>query len=137
MQEYMKDLSFNFMYPYQLRGMQVPSSKNSKRIITKPYPRLINNERALKYYDWCLPQLEEMKLKLHIDLQSKEKPYKFHFYFFRKDKRKWDFVNILQIVADSLQKAEIIPDDCVDWFIPIFDGYEVDKDNPGVDWYSE
>lgn len=64
------------------------------------------------------------------------------FFFIRDSKRKFDFVNAVQIVCDLLVAHEYIVDDCMDYFIPIpwcmadkfFNKvwYVVNKDNPGV-----
>ena len=125
------------MYKYKLLGMNVASSKNAKRLITKPFPRLINSELAMQYYDFVIPLLEQLKPELLNDMSTKQMPYKFHFFYKRKDKRHFDYANVVQILADAFQKTGILEDDDMDHFIPVFDGYEVDKDNPGVEFYIE
>lgn len=122
------------MYKYKLIGMNVASSKNSKRIVRG---RLINSKLALDYYNFAIPKLEEMKDELLKDLANKEMPYKFHFYYIRKDKRHFDYCNVVQILADALQKTGILEDDDMNHFVPVFDGYEVNRDNPGVKFLVE
>lgn len=119
----------NLSYPYQLLGMNVASSKNSKRIVRG---RLINSKLAMDYYDFVIPKLEEMKEQILEDLSNKKAPYIFRFYYVRKDKRHFDYANLVQILADAFQKVGILEDDDMDHFIPMFDGYEVNKENPGV-----
>lgn len=122
------------MYKYKLIGMNVASSKNSKRIVRG---RLINSKLAMDYYNFVIPKLEEIKDELITELASKNKPYKFHFYYIRKDKRHFDYCNVVQIITDALQKVGILEDDDMNNFIPVFDGYEVDKEKPGVEFYLE
>ena len=121
-------------YNYRLIGLNVPSSKNSKRIVRG---RLINNQLTMDYYKFVIPKLEEMKDELLKELASKEKPYRFHFFYSRKDKRHFDYINVCQVIADALQKVGILEDDDMDNFIPVFDGYTVDKNRPGVIFYVQ
>ena len=86
-------------YKYQLLGLNVASSKNSKRIV---WGRLINSKLAMDYYNFVMPKLAEMKAELIADMASKSKPYRFHFFYIRKDKRHFDYCNVVQILADAL-----------------------------------
>lgn len=59
------------------------------------------------------------------------------FHFVRDTKRKFDFHNAVQIIADLLVAHDYIPDDNMDYFIPMpmlsaGRWYSVDKKNPGV-----
>lgn len=48
-------------------------------------------------------------------------------------KRKWDFVNIIQIIADLMQKEGYLIDDDTKNFIPLYAGEEVaNKKEAGV-----
>ena len=58
-------------------------------------------------------------------------------HFVRETKAKFDFINIAQILMDLLVAFEIIPDDNMDYIIPMAykiddQYYTVDKNNPGV-----
>lgn len=117
------------MNEFMLLGKNVASSKNSKQIVRG---RLINSKLAIEYYDFVLPILENLKPMILEELKTKSLPYKFHFYYIRKDHRHFDYANVVQILADAFQKVGILEDDDMDHFIPVFDGYEVDKENPGV-----
>lgn len=86
-------------YKYQLLGLNVASSKNSKRIVRG---RLINSKLAMDYYNFVMPKLAELKAELIADMASKSKPYRFHFFYIRKDKRHFDYCNVVQILADAL-----------------------------------
>lgn len=121
------------MKEFELRGLNVASSKNSKRICGN---KIINSQLAINYYIWVLPILEQMKDEIIQEINNNY-PSKIHFYYYRKDKRRFDYANMVQILADSFQKVGILPDDDAKHFIPIFDGYEVDKENPGVKFWVE
>lgn len=117
------------MYKYNIIGKNVASSKNSKRIVRG---RLINSKLAMEYYDFVLPILKQLKPEILNDLSKLEKPYHFHFFYYRKDHRHFDYANLVQILADAFQKVDILEDDDADNFVPVFDGYEVNKEKPGV-----
>lgn len=59
-------------------------------------------------------------------------PYKVGLFFVRDSKRKFDFINACQIVADMMVEEGWIEDDNADFFTPVFLGYSVDKKNAGV-----
>jgi len=66
-----------------------------------------------------------------------QKPVIVKLHFVRNTKRKFDFHNAVQIIADLLVAHGFIKDDNMDYFIPIpmrLNGqwYSVDKENPGV-----
>jgi len=116
-----------------------PSSKNSKRIITitnkktgKKTTRLINSEVTEKYIksskvDWLVNKNEFLKM-----LKGKEKPYRIELYFIRDSRRKFDYINAAQIIFDLMQEYGYIEDDDSQNIIPVFKGFEVDKDRTGV-----
>lgn len=58
-------------------------------------------------------------------IQNKPLPLKVSFYFYRDSKRKWDFVNIVQVIADLMQKEGYLIDDDTKNFIPLYAGEEV------------
>ena len=68
---------------------------------------------------------------------GKDKPNVVYFHFVRDSKRRFDFHNAVQIIADLLVAHDIIEDDDMTCFIPMpkqKDGlwYSLDKNNPGV-----
>lgn len=77
-------------------------------------------------------------LSKHKDEINKESyPIKVGFYFIRDSKRKFDFHNAVQILADLMVAHDLIEDDDMDHFLPFpmeLDGkyYHVDRENPGV-----
>lgn len=64
--------------------------------------------------------------------QGKEHPYRVGVFFVRDSKRRFDYINIFQVVADLMVMNGLIEDDSADFLIPVFLGYKVDKTNPGV-----
>ena len=107
----------------------VPSSKNSKRWTGK---MLINSKNVMKYKDetenfWILEGHKFRKAVKNLEI-----PLKVHFYFFRDSRRKFDYINPAQTVQDQMVRYEWIPDDNMTEIIPVFDGFEVDRDNPGI-----
>ena len=112
-----------------IRG-NTPSSKNSKQWTGK---FLINSKTTREYIkatknEWLLNKNEFLEM-----LKGKEKTYKIELYFIRDSKRKFDYINVAQIVFDLMQEYEYIEnDDCIN-VVPIFKGYRVDKANAGVE----
>lgn len=79
-----------------------------------------------------------LNIKDHFrKLSDEEKPYLIGFHFVRDSKRKFDFNNANQLLADLFVAYDFIPDDDMSEFIPYalkLEGkyYTVDKENPGV-----
>lgn len=107
----------------ELIGQNVPSKKNSK-IITKS-KRVISSKLVQYYERWCSPILKQQLPTWQKMIQNKPLPLKVSFYFFRDSKRKWDFVNIVQVIADLMQKEGYLVDDDTKNFIPLYAGEEV------------
>lgn len=106
-----------------LIGQNVPSKKNSK-IITKS-KRVISSKLVQYYERWATPLLKQQLPTWQKMIQNKLLPLKVSFYFYRDSKRKWDFVNIVQVIADLMQKEGYIEDDDTKNFIPLYKGEEV------------
>lgn len=115
----------------ELIGLNVPSKKNSK-IITKS-KRVISSKLVQYYERWATPLLKQQLPIWQQMIQNKPLPLKVSFYFYRDSKRKWDFVNIIQIIADLMQKEGYLIDDDTKNFIPLYKGEEVtNKKESGV-----
>lgn len=115
----------------KLIGQNVPSKKNSK-IITKS-KRVISSKLVQYYERWATPLLKQQLPTWQQMIQNKPLPLKVSFYFYRDSKRKWDFVNIIQIIADLMQKEGYLIDDDTKNFIPLYKGEEVtNKKEAGV-----
>ena len=123
------------MEKFYIKG-NVPSSKNSK-IFTGKF--LVNSKTVQKYLKSYGEQWkdEEIISKFKHHVSGKEKPYKLHFFFIRDSKRKFDYINVSQLPCDLMTKYGWIDDDNCDEIIPIFDGYEVNKNDSGLIFYVE
>lgn len=112
-----------------------PSSKNSKQFVTlKSGKTLLINSKTVQSYirnskaDWLVNKNEFLKM-----LKGKEKPYKIELYFIRDTKKRFDYINAAQIIFDLMQEYGYIEDDDSRNIIPIFKGFEVDKNRAGVE----
>lgn len=84
--------------------------------------------------------IEKLRPEFEKELNGINPPFEIGFHFVRDSKRKFDFHNIVQIIADLLVAHNIIKDDNMDFFLPYplnLDDkfYSVDKNNPGVYLY--
>ena len=108
-------------------GKNVPSSKNGKRWTGKI---LIKSKLCQEYIKWSEPIFKANKPLWDAQMNKVEQfPIKVEFYFYRDSKRHWDFINIVQIIADIMQAEEYLEDDDTLHFIPVYAGEEVTKKN--------
>lgn len=82
-------------------------------------------------------KINDLKDLFKLSLEGKTPPVEIGFHFVRDSKRKFDFNNANQIIADLLVAHDIIEDDNMDFFIPYAfkmneKYYTIDKENPGV-----
>ena len=108
----------------------IPALKNSKIIITKPFPRLVSNPRVVKWTNYAIEQLKELKLdNLNIDYEVSLK-----IKVWRGSKHRADIDNIAQTIFDSLfnknnKGVSVILDDSQIKHLEITN-MGVDKENP-------
>ena len=107
----------------------VPSSKNSKRWTGK---MLINSKNVMSYKKNTADEWWKQGIKFKELIKGKKKPYKIGFYFIRDTKRQFDYVNVSQLPLDLMQEYEWLENDNMENVIPVFLGYEVDKENTGL-----
>jgi len=98
------------------------------------------SKRTFEGYTARFNIFHEVVRTMRIDLEQKDTPHTISFYFVRDSRRKFDFHNAVQIVADLLVAHRVIFDDDIDNFIPMpikIDGkyYHIDKQKPGVYLY--
>ena len=106
-------------------GRNVCSSKNS-RMITKN--KRVIASRLCKEYRQVMGKVFQDNLKEWEKQKPKDnEPIYVGFYFYRDSRRKWDFVNIVQIIADMMQDYLYLSDDDTKHFIPIYIGEELAK----------
>jgi len=128
---------------------QIPSLKNSKvmgRFHSETVTRWLRRF-GISYYSASKKQVKKFKkIQGEYDFYEIVKPLfndkmnypiLIGFHFVRETKRTWDFVNICQIILDLLTAHDLIPDDNVNYILPIpmrmenvF--YSIDKEKPGV-----
>ena len=110
------------------------SSKNSKRIVK------FGNKMALiaskQYMASVKPIEQQLVLNRGKWLRMSENvpsPLKIVFKIYSKTHRRFDYVNIIQGLQDLMVKCGWLIDDNADVMIPVFEPYEVDKNNPRVE----
>lgn len=109
------------------------SSKNSKRILfNKATGRsfVAKSKQSEQNEKDLISFLSLMRGQFSGMIKGKEKPYRLHFKIYRQTKRRFDYVNIIQGLLDAMTKSGLIEDDNADILIPVFEPYEVDKNNP-------
>lgn len=118
---------------------EIHSSKNSRRILptqSSARPYVLAKSRQAKADEAVI----DYQLRAQIDRwreMTAGKPYPLlvSFHFVRATRRRWDFANLVQGVADAMVTAGYLPDDDVEHFIPVFGGWSVDKQNPGCQFW--
>ncbi len=126
----------------------VPSLKNSK---IKTSRGVFPSKTVKKYLQFLGIQKYSSSRKEVIEYKTRENkfrqyeeyfknieyPIKIGFHFVRGSKHKFDFGNVVQILADLMVAHNYIEDDNMDYFIPVpykkkGSWYSYNKDNPGV-----
>ncbi|MDO4605239.1 MAG: RusA family crossover junction endodeoxyribonuclease [Helcococcus sp.] len=104
------------------------TKKNSSRIITKPFPRLLPSKQFIQYEKDCLRQITG-KYRKSINTKSNMKCV-----YYMPTRHKVDLVNLLSATCDILVNANVIEDDNSN-IIASHDGSRVDHDrsNPRVE----
>jgi len=111
------------------------AKKNSQRVVRMGRRHAI---RASKAYDkWEKAALQHLQCRYGGVVWKGGYPLRFHVFFWRANKRKFDLSNMIEGPQDVLQKAGIIEDDSMRHVVPVFDGWDIDKNNPRVEIYLE
>jgi Holliday junction resolvase RusA-like endonuclease len=122
-------------YSFFIPG-NVPSSKNSKRIVRHGNKTLIIHSKITMDYikrsenAWIISGQFFRNTAFNF-----KRPLRIEFEFIRDSRRKFDYINPAQTVQDLMVKYGWIDDDNCDEIIPIFLPYKYDKKNPGVNIY--
>lgn len=112
---------------------EIHSSKNSRRVVHfGNRTALIKSRAALLDEKFMHAQLLEQRGLWDRMTAGFSPPLTVCFYFIRATRRRWDFANLVQGVADAMVKAGYIVDDDVGHFIPRYAGHEVNKERAGV-----
>jgi len=112
----------------------VPSSKNSKRIVyVKGRTLVLNSKFAETYTRETAKQWDANRSNFQKLISNKSKPYRIEFQFIRESKRRFDFVNLCQLPLDLMTKYQWIQDDDYTNVIPVINPEVIfDKDNAGI-----
>ena len=114
----------------------VASSKNSKNIFKNKHTgkMFISSSDLTKEYilrtelHWVLNRPKFLKL-----ISGMDKPLHIEFQFVRASKRRFDFVNLLQLPLDCMVKYEWIDDDDTTNIVPVINPKVLySKDSPGL-----
>ena len=108
----------------------VPSSKNGRRWTGKYF---ISSKATMKYRKETKEYYKKYKKEFLNALKECEFPVKISFKFIRGSRHKFDYINPAQTVQDDMVKQGWLPDDDCSLLIPVFEPYEYDKENPGVE----
>lgn len=108
-------------------GRQFVRLKNGRTVLLKSksataQEKFFEEELAKNYHKWA-----------QMTKDVKGFPLKVGFFVYRATHRRWDWMNIIQGLADGMVKAGYLEDDCVKFFTPVFLGYDIDKDDPRVE----
>lgn len=110
------------------------SSKNSRQIFKLKNGRtIIAKSNVAKQNEKDLCYLLSLYLnQWKFETANKKYPLRVHFKIYRKTKRRFDYVNIIQNLLDCMVMSGWLPDDDADNILPVFEQYEVCKNNPRV-----
>lgn len=119
--------------------VELYSSKNSRQVFK------LGNGRTILAKSSAAKQNEKdlnMLLSLHRYAwrkitEGQSYPLRVHFKIYRKTKRRFDYVNIIQNLLDCMVMSGWLPDDDADHILPVFEQYEVDKTNPRVELFID
>lgn len=122
--------NFKPKYIYQ-KGVFIPhnvcSSKNSKQLFIRKAKQEgekdvagTTNSKAVQNYIRNTKQYYSiLASQFRQELIGVSKPYYIEFFFIRKDKSRFDFHNMVQIVCDMMVDAKWIDDDDVNTMVPM------------------
>ena len=108
----------------------VPSSKNGRRWTGKYF---ISSKATAKYRKDTKQYYVKLRKSFRKQLAKLELPVKISFKFIRGSRHKFDYINPAQTVQDDMVKHHWIDDDNCENILPVFEPYEYDKENPGVE----
>lgn len=106
-----------------------PSSKNSKQwtgthLVSSKAVNIwlkATKEEWEFQKDYFLDSISELPFPLYIE-----------FTFYRKSKHAFDYINMAQIMQDTMVEMQWLPEDNADIVKPYFGDYVYDKEKPGV-----
>ena len=108
----------------------VPSSKNGRRWTGKYF---VSSKATTKYRKETAIYFEKFRKGFRKQLAKLELPVKVSFKFIRGSRHKFDYINPAQTTQDDMVKHHWIDDDNCENILPVFEPYEYNKENPGVE----
>lgn len=110
------------------------SSKNSRQVVNvRGRTLVLKSKQCQRGEKEFSPQMEDLRDDFLRETEGKPYPLRVAFKIYRKTKRRFDYVNIVQSLLDLMTKHGWIPDDNADIIIPSFIPYEVEPKNPRVE----
>ena len=108
---------------------------SSKRLTMVRSPKTgkffpMKNKNAYAEYEEFLHQLNARRAEWEVMKEGKPYPLRVQFKLYRSSKRRFDFINIIQNIADAMTKSGYWPDDDANHFCPVFVPHETDPTNP-------
>ena len=107
-----------------------PKCNNICEIKTRPMLR--SSKTVVKYKSATEGEWLQSKQRFVNMIKDSPMPINLGMYFIRDSERKFDHINIAQIVQDMMVDYGYIEDDNCLFVLPVFLGYKVDKKNAGV-----
>lgn len=117
-------------------NQELYSSKNHKQLFrnrTTGKIFIAKSTAALASEKTLLAELLQKKQEFSREMAGLQSPFYCIFKIYRKNRRRFDYINIVQELMDCMTKVGIICDDNADVLIPAFEPYEIDSKNPRVD----
>lgn len=108
------------------------SKKNSQRVILMGKRRSIRPSEA--YDKWDKQACLHLRL-MGIQPWKGSYPVDIQFFFYRQNRRKFDIDNLFCGALDVLQKVGFLEDDSMSHVIPVYGGWEIDKEHPRVELF--
>lgn len=111
------------------------SSKNSRQLfIAGNGRRYIAKSKVAKTDEVELcNKLQNIKQSFVTVAKWKLKPLHIKFKIYRKTKRRFDYINIIQNLCDCMVRTGLLDDDNANELIPVFEPYSVDPLKPRVE----
>ena len=112
------------------------SSKNSRKFVRNKRTGqtfIVKSARAQEQEKTLGVLLERHKPMWMQMVKEKKYPLRVGFYIYRRTRIRWDWVNIIQGLADAMVKAGYMEDDSAFFFTPVFIGWDIDKEHPRVE----
>lgn len=112
------------------------SSKNSRKFVRNRRTGqtfIVKSKRAQEQEKTLGVMLENHKQMWYQMIKEKKYPLNVGFYIYRRTRIRWDWVNIIQGLADAMVKAGYMEDDSAFFFTPVFLGWDIDKEHPRVE----